>query len=170
MDLKQIKDLMKAMQGTGTKRLEMTTQNGFKLVLEQHEESMILPSMGGSGENEFFKQELAHRADMVLSRNNPSNSPIKTTSLSEAASQVEEEAPGKFITSPMVGTFYQASSPDMAPYAKVGDKIEKGQVVCIIEAMKVMNEIKSSLAGTVAEILIEDGHPIEFGTKLFRII
>ena len=69
----------------------------------------------------------------------------------------------------MVGTFYSSPSPDDPHFVKVGDKIEKHTVVCIIEAMKVMNEVKAGVGGTVAEILIESGHPVEFGTKLFRI-
>lgn len=165
MDLKQIKELMKAMQGTGTKHLEMTTQGGFKLVLEQHQESR--PFVAAVQENDLFKQELAaHRADMVLSRHNlPSQQPT-----SEDLTSLEEPSvPSKFITSPMVGTFYLASSPETPPFAKVGEKVEKDTVICIIEAMKVMNEVKAGVAGTVVEILVENGHPIEFGTKLFRI-
>lgn len=165
MDLKQIKELMKAMQGTGTKRLEMTTQGGFKLVLEQHDESrpLALPLQ----ENDLFKQELAaHRGEVILSRHNhlPNQQPSEDlTSLEEPA------APSKFITSPMVGTFYLASSPEMPPFTKVGEKVEKDSVICIIEAMKVMNEVKAGVSGVVVEVLVENGQPIEFGTKLFRI-
>lgn len=75
----------------------------------------------------------------------------------------------KEIKSPMVGTFYAAASPKDAPYLKVGDKVEVGQVVCIVEAMKLMNEIKSDFAGVVAEICVENAMPVEFGKPLFRL-
>ena len=73
------------------------------------------------------------------------------------------------IESPIVGTFYQASSPDAEPYAKVGDTIEADAVVCIIEAMKVMNEIKAETGGTIVEICCKDGEAIEFGQTLLKV-
>ncbi len=73
------------------------------------------------------------------------------------------------ITSPMVGTFYRAPAPDAQPYVKEGDKVEVGQVVCIIEAMKLMNEIKSEVSGVVERILVENGQPVEYGQPLFLI-
>lgn len=75
----------------------------------------------------------------------------------------------KYVTSPMVGTFYTASSPDDTAFIKVGDTITPDSVVCIIEAMKVMNEIKSEVAGVVTEILVQDIKPVEFGQKLFCV-
>jgi len=74
-----------------------------------------------------------------------------------------------FVTSPMVGTFYRASSPDSQAFVKVGDFVEKGSVVCIIEAMKLMNEIESELAGEIVSISVENGHPVEYGERLFAI-
>lgn len=76
---------------------------------------------------------------------------------------------GNFITSPIVGTFYRKPSPDKDPFIKVGDVIEKGQVLCIIEAMKMMNEIKSDSDGKIISIDIEDGQPVEFGQKIITI-
>jgi oxaloacetate decarboxylase alpha subunit len=73
------------------------------------------------------------------------------------------------ITSPMVGTFYRAPAPDADPYAEVGDLVEVGQTVCIIEAMKLMNEIESEHRGRVVKILVENAQPVEFGQKLFLI-
>ena len=73
------------------------------------------------------------------------------------------------IKAPIVGTFYRAPSPDTPPFVEMGAKIEAGQVVCIIEAMKLMNEIKSEVSGKVVDILIENGDPVEFGTILFLI-
>lgn len=75
----------------------------------------------------------------------------------------------KEITSPIVGTFYQSSAPDKPPFVKVGDIVSKGDVVCIIEAMKFMNEITSEESGTVAEILVGDGEYVEYGQTLFRL-
>lgn len=77
--------------------------------------------------------------------------------------------PGKYVTSPMVGTFYATPSPDQPAFVKVGDKVMENTVVCIVEAMKVMNEVKAGVSGTVAEILADHTQPVEFGTKLFRI-
>lgn len=73
------------------------------------------------------------------------------------------------ITSPIVGTFYQASSPDAAPYAKVGDKVDAATVVCIVEAMKVMNEIKAEVSGTITEVCCKDGQAVEYGQVLFKV-
>ena len=73
------------------------------------------------------------------------------------------------IKSPMVGTFYRAPAPDAPPFAEVGQDLDVGQVVCIIEAMKLMNEIKSEVAGRIAEVLLENGAPIEFGQPLFVV-
>jgi acetyl-CoA carboxylase biotin carboxyl carrier protein len=73
------------------------------------------------------------------------------------------------IKSPIVGTFYQAASPDAAPYAKSGTKVDADSVVCIIEAMKVMNEIKAETHGTIVEVCCKDGQSVEYGQVLFRV-
>ena len=73
------------------------------------------------------------------------------------------------VKAPMVGVFYAAPAPDAKPFVRVGDTVEKGQVICIIEAMKLMNEIESEYAGTVREILVENGQPVEYGQPLFVI-
>ena len=100
-------------------------------------------------------------------------SPAVATPESEksyAAQQAVVDENALFVTSPMVGTFYRSPSPNDPAFVKVGDKVEKNTIVCIIEAMKVMNEVKADVSGTMAECLIDDRHPVEFGTKLFRII
>jgi acetyl-CoA carboxylase biotin carboxyl carrier protein len=81
----------------------------------------------------------------------------------------ECEVEGEIITSPMVGTFYQAPSPDSPPYVKVGDKVKKGQTLCIIEAMKIMNELEAEFDCEILDILVEDGQPVEFDTPLFKV-
>ena len=73
------------------------------------------------------------------------------------------------IRSPMVGTFYSASSPDSEPYAEVGDSVEDDTVICIVEAMKVMNEIKADCSGTVVEVCVKNAQPVEYGQVLFRV-
>lgn len=79
------------------------------------------------------------------------------------------EKKGKPITSPMVGTFYKASSPDSKPYVEVGSAVSEGTTVCIIEAMKLMNEIESDITGKIVEICVEDGQPVEFGQVLMYV-
>ena len=76
---------------------------------------------------------------------------------------------GKAITSPMVGTFYSAPSPDADPFVEVGKSISQGDVVCIVEAMKLMNEIESEFSGTVTEICVKDGQPVEYGQTLMYV-
>jgi acetyl-CoA carboxylase biotin carboxyl carrier protein len=86
-----------------------------------------------------------------------------------AAPLAPKESRGTEIPSPMVGTFYRSPSPDASPYVEVGDKIGKDSPVCIVEAMKVMNEIKSEIAGEILEILVQNGEPVEFGQPLFLV-
>jgi acetyl-CoA carboxylase biotin carboxyl carrier protein len=76
---------------------------------------------------------------------------------------------GTFVTSPFVGTFYRSPSPDSEPFVKVGDQVHVGQTLCIVEAMKLMNEIEAEIEGKIVEILVEDGKPVEFGDRLFRV-
>ena len=87
----------------------------------------------------------------------------------QAASEATEETAATFITSPMVGTFYTSPNPEAAPFVKVGDRVGPESTVCIIEAMKVFNEIQADCSGRIAAILVENGAPVEFGQKLFRI-
>ena len=86
-----------------------------------------------------------------------------------AAPEPPPEPPGHVLTSPIVGTFYAAPSPDAEPYVRVGDRVQKGQVVCIIEAMKLMNEIESDVSGVVQKIYPENAQPVEFGEPLFSV-
>jgi acetyl-CoA carboxylase biotin carboxyl carrier protein len=74
-----------------------------------------------------------------------------------------------YVKSPIVGTFYEASSPDSPPFVKVGDRVTPGQVLCIIESMKLMNEIESEVSGTVVAKLVENGRPVEYGESLFAV-
>lgn len=154
---------MAAMGRTGMKRL-MVKNETFELQLERQENGkMIVDSVGDSLEDMLMRQEAGMQRPAPLGR-------AKELSAAQTAAERPEEEAGVYVTSPMVGTFYSSPSPEDPPFVKVGDKIEKHSVVCIIEAMKVMNEVKAGAAGTVAEVLVETGHPVEFGTKLYRII
>jgi len=86
----------------------------------------------------------------------------------EALSNIKA-ADGEVITSPMVGTFYAAPSPGAKPFISVGDEIQEGDIVCIVEAMKMMNEIKSDFSGKVTSVLVENSEPVEFGQALFTV-
>jgi acetyl-CoA carboxylase biotin carboxyl carrier protein len=89
----------------------------------------------------------------------------------EARAQAHEAAKGHhLVKSPMVGTFYRAPDPTSAPFVDIGDSVKKGQTLCIIEAMKLMNEIEADVDGTIAEIYAENAKPVEYGQKLFAIL
>lgn len=94
---------------------------------------------------------------------------IPASSGAEAFVCTPIEKKGKPITSPMVGTFYKAPAPDAKPFVELGATVKEGQVVCIIEAMKLMNEIEADAAGKVVEICVEDGQPVEFGQVLMYV-
>ena len=163
MELKQIKELMAAMGRTGTKRVAIKRE-GFEIEIERGGD------VGAIRANEALfdvsSDEVINRTDEALRRANMSTASL---ALPVAATPAAKEDTGVNVTSPMVGTFYTAAAPEDAPFVKVGDKIDKNTVVCIVEAMKVMNEVKAGVTGTVVEILVENGHPVEFGTKLFRV-
>jgi acetyl-CoA carboxylase biotin carboxyl carrier protein len=95
----------------------------------------------------------------------------ETAAAAEARVRVAEAAKGHFlITSPMVGTFYRAPDPSAAPFVDIGDVVKKGQTLCIIEAMKLMNEIEAEVDGTIVEIYVDNARPVEYGQKLFAIL
>ena len=81
----------------------------------------------------------------------------------------EFDSDSEYITSPMVGTFYSSPSPDSSPYVDINDNVSSGQTICIVEAMKKMNEIESDIKGKIISILVKDGDPVEYGQKLFQI-
>ena len=85
------------------------------------------------------------------------------------APTAEDQVEGVYVTSPFVGTFYRAPAPDAQPFVELGASVRKGQTLCIVEAMKLMNEIEAEFAGTVLEILVENGVSVEFGQRLFRL-
>lgn len=152
---------------TGTKRLTIKKE-GFELQLERQGNQMIDPSLEGVDDSLWRQEHALQRASSALSH--AKEIPVgPSTPLVASANPPKEEVASVYVTSPMVGTFYNSPSPDDPTFIKVGDKIEKHTVVCIIEAMKVMNEVKAGVSGTVAEVLVESSQPVEFGSKLFRI-
>jgi acetyl-CoA carboxylase biotin carboxyl carrier protein len=96
------------------------------------------------------------------------SAPVTAAASSEGA-PAPAASPLKDIKSPMVGTYYKAPEPGADPYVKVGSRVAVGQTVCIIEAMKIMNEIEAEVAGVIREVLVDDTQPVEFGTVLFRV-
>ena len=95
---------------------------------------------------------------------------VEEKKIEEKVEEKVEQKEGNIVKSPMVGTFYVKSSPTSNPYVEVGTEVKKGTVLCIIEAMKLMNEIESEFDGKIAEILVKDGEPVEYGKPLFRIV
>ena len=101
-----------------------------------------------------------------------SSSPTLTTTPSEAGAEaIEDDVDAGLhgVTSPIVGTFYRAPNPDADPYVRVGDFVERGQTLCIVEAMKLMNEIECDTSGTIVKVLPENAQPVEYGEQLFMI-
>lgn len=143
MDFDLVKKVIKIAQDSDISGL-MVEKDGFKIEVKRDK--------GGHPVPHAAVHQVAHQAPAAVS-------PAKK----------DEDEGLVAITSPMVGTFYRASSPDSPPYAEVGDTIEKGKVVCIIEAMKLFNEIESEVSGKVVKILVENGKPVEFGQKLMLI-
>ncbi|MBI4706091.1 MAG: acetyl-CoA carboxylase biotin carboxyl carrier protein [Deltaproteobacteria bacterium] len=137
----------------------------------------LLRTLAEGGVSEFELED--EQVRMRLVRPAPSGaaslSPsLPVASLPALAGAAPAAAPAEdpdvaVVTSPFVGTFYRAPSPDAPPFVELGSQVKEGQTVCIVEAMKLMNEIEADCAGAVAAILIEDGKPVEFGQALFRI-
>lgn len=164
MELKHIKELMASMARSGTKKLTLKKE-GFELSLERDSGDNMRSNDPGLdyAEEPLYRSEIAHRVNSPLSKGKD-----LTMSLGSPVPIANEE-PANYILSPMVGTFYVSHTPGDPQFVNVGTAVEKNTVVCIIEAMKVMNEVKAGVSGTILERLVEDGHPVEFGTKLYRI-
>ena len=162
MDLTQIKELMTFMEKVKIKKLHLRKEKGFELILEKE----ILPEPDqplSTAQGPHYEPHLHHFPHHSIP-------PHRMSSAEEGETEKKQELQqGKFVTSPMVGTYYSSPSPEDPPFVKKGDEVDEETVVCIIEAMKVMNEVKSGIKGRVADFLVENGHPVEFGTKIIRI-
>jgi len=131
---------------------------------------------GEVGEFEYEDEAIRVRINMgrlqVLERPEVSAfAPVATPSAAASTGHSMEVSSGDvvFVTSPFVGTFYRAASPEAAPFVQPGQNIEKGQTLCIVEAMKLMNEIEADTTGTLLEIMAENGSSVEYGQRLFKI-
>lgn len=123
-------------------------------------------------EKEGFKVKIQGVLPQNAQNPNPvsySLNPAPQIAVVQKIEEKKEEENLHIIYSPMVGTFYRAPSPQAEPFVKVGDKVKKGQVLCIIEAMKLMNEIESDVDGEIVEIFVQNAQSVEFGEKLFSI-
>jgi acetyl-CoA carboxylase biotin carboxyl carrier protein len=144
LDLKDIKAVIDLMKKNDLSVFEME-KDGFRLKLQK-----------GAGEQTVFTQPAPAPAPAAASTPAP-------------AVAAEKSAALKDIVSPMVGTFYRAGSPETPAFVDIGKEVSEETVVCIIEAMKVMNEIKAETKGVIAEIVAENGKPVQFGQVLFRV-
>jgi len=129
-------------------------------------------------EEETFRIRLAREKEIVTVGSSPSYSMPPPTGAGNASVSAKTDGPAPpekeekgitFVKSPMVGTFYRAPSPESPPFVEEGGKIKTDSIVCIIEAMKVMNEIQAEVSGKVVEILVENGEPVEFGQALMKV-
>lgn len=162
MDLKEIKQIIDLM-----KRSDLTEfaveEEGFKLRIRR----------GGSG------SPIVSASGTTLGTVGPGLEPVAATALpaapvaaaqpAAAPAAAAEEAGIAYIKSPMVGTLYRSPSPESPPFVDVNSKVQENTPVCIIEAMKIMNEIQAEVKGTIIEVLVENGQPLEFGQRLFKV-
>jgi len=152
MDLRKLKKLIDLVKESGIEELEITEgeekvriNSGSKTVTASVASSLMTPTHVGM----------------------PRQAEVAVISADDESSSVDE---GFDMKSPMVGTFYRASDPDSAPFIEVGQSVTEGETLCIIEAMKLLNEIEAEKSGIIKKILVENGQPIEFGQSLFIIV
>jgi acetyl-CoA carboxylase biotin carboxyl carrier protein len=148
IDLKQLRELMRAVKQFDLEELE----------IEKNGERIKLRRGAGGAVTQAVPQSMY-----------PSYAPPPPSAPPTALEAVAEDPRVVYVTSPFVGTFYRAPSPNAPAFVEVGGTIKPGQPLCIVEAMKLMNEIESEIGGTLLEILVENGKPVEFGEKLFRV-
>ena len=176
MNLKEIKDLIELVSDKGFAEFEIERQ-GFRLRISRFKESQpqvmppatapIIISSAVPNASDLLAsspQRVLGPAEQQTSETNAGANPKR----SEGARSASENDL-QIIKSPIVGTFYRSSSPSSEPFVKIGDHVEPDSVVCIIEAMKLMNEIQAEMSGEVVRIFVENGQPIEYGQSLFGI-
>lgn len=150
MDLRKLKKLIDLVEESGISELELT-EGEEKVRISRATQAFAAPQ----------PVQVATAAPIAPQVSAPA--PVQAPD--ESSAQIE----GHIVESPMVGTFYRASSPESSSFVEVGDRVEVGDTLCIIEAMKLLNEIESDKAGIVKKILVENGQPVEYGEKLFVI-
>lgn len=158
MDIKQIQELIRLINKSNIGEVSIEEKD-FKITIKQKKDATPIIASAP-----YVQQALPQ--PMAL----PQAAPAATTS----APAVKEAAPAKAentvtIKSPMIGTFYRKSNPDAPEFVSVGDQVEKGQVVCVIEAMKLFNEIESEVSGRIVKVLVDDSSPVEFDQPLFLV-
>lgn len=164
MQYEQVKELIEIFEKTDLNDMEVTLGN-----------ASVRLNRGMTAPVNSAAMAVPQQAAPVVAVAAPSAGVEEAVPVSEKAEGVDrveetERASGdKAVKAPIVGTFYQSSAPDKAPFVKVGDTVAEGDVVCIIEAMKFMNEVTSEVSGTITDILVEDGQFVEFGQELFRV-
>jgi acetyl-CoA carboxylase biotin carboxyl carrier protein len=150
MDLRKLKTLIDLVSESGVAELEIT----------EGEDRVRIVNRNGAAPVQV------HQPVTVAQ---PMPVPVPAPEVAPAPAPTAPQQTGTPLTSPMVGTFYRAPSPGADPFVKVGDTVKKGQVVCIIEAMKLLNEVEADMDGTVKEVCVENGQPVEFDQSLFII-
>lgn len=150
MDLRKLKTLIDLVSESGVAELEIT----------EDEDRVRIVNRNGAAPVQV------HQPVTVAQ---PMPVPVPAPEVAPAPAPTAPQQTGTPLTSPMVGTFYRAPSPGADPFVKIGDTVKKGQVVCIIEAMKLLNEVEADMDGTVKEVCVENGQPVEFGQSLFII-
>ncbi len=150
MDIRKIKKLIELVEESGVSEIEI--KEGEETVrISRKIDAPMMPQ-------QYYLPPQGHAPQAAA--------PLPATTETPTENKIPE---GHIVTSPMVGTFYKAPSPDAAPFVTVGSQVEVGTVICIIEAMKTLNQIESDKAGVIASILVENGQPVEFGQPLFVI-
>jgi acetyl-CoA carboxylase biotin carboxyl carrier protein len=156
VDLKQIEKLMAAMEHSRIRRIALKRED-FEIEIEREGTAPPLASPPYAP------------PPLYPPPPTPTEPKPQAALAPLSPSDRHETAGALYVTSPMVGTFYASPSPDDPPFVKIGDAVNEETVVCIIEAMKVMNEVKAGVKGIVSEILLKNGEPVEFGTHIFRV-
>ena len=150
MDLRKLKTLIDLVSESGVAELEITEGDDRVRIVNRNGAAPVQ----------------VHQPVTIAQ---PMPVPVPAPEVAPAPAPTAPQQTGTPLTSPMVGTFYRAPSPGADPFVKVGDTVKKGQVVCIIEAMKLLNEVEADMDGTVKEVCVENGQPVEFGQSLFII-
>ncbi len=156
MDLKKLKEILKIVEKTDFSEVEIVEKD-WRLRVGRNSSQPITMSYSHAP---MQQQQAAPVAAA------PTASEVATAA---ATAKAVEQAKGHIVSSPFVGTFYRSPSPDSPPFVDIGQNVQKGQTICIVEAMKLMNEIESDFDGKIVEIYSSNGQPVEFGEKLFRI-
>jgi acetyl-CoA carboxylase biotin carboxyl carrier protein len=164
IDLRYVKKLIEMMDGSSVDSVEITSDKGMKIRISK------TPQQRGTVQipTPVPMPALLPAAVATQSRLTPVDG-ITVVAEPEVAPRTESKTKLLEVKSPMVGTYYAAPEPGAKPYVAIGSRIAKGQILCIIEAMKIMNEIESEFAGVVTEVAVQDAHPVEYGQVLFRI-